>query len=206
MMAKKKAKNLPLYDRLKDMDNDEFREYLESHPQSVLKADDDTISYIDERWAMAFPDDPISFPLPIRVEPTGGTGQPDTGNGAPVAGKEPVNIPGLDDPVPDKPTPQVLLSETERRVASLVQTAAKDFPASVSVDDVVRKRKEMDLPKGLARDGYRYKWADINELEASLVKYGGMWEIVTGYSVTRGASSTSGTTSCATRGRSSRRQ
>jgi len=91
--------------------------------------------------------------------------------------QEPAGIP--DAPAKQEPTPKVLMSEDQQRLAALVDAAGKDAPKVEDVKDLF-VRLEMVIPK-IIRDGYperSYRWVDTDELEKNLTMFGGYWELV----------------------------
>ncbi len=80
-------------------------------------------------------------------------------------------------PIEAKPVKQIIKTEAEQRLASLVATAG-GVPR-IDLNELSPRQIEMEIPKGVKRSEYSYRWIAQENLATSLHRLGnGIWEIV----------------------------
>jgi len=164
-----------LYNKVKHLTNAMFLEWMQEQENldAVIKEGGDTLDHATKRWEALVPEIPFpgdsgadNTPDPPSVDVeriaedlTGDSG----GNGGKFSPER-------------QHVPEVLLSESERILASLI--AASDEYPDIEVGEVLDRKSALALPEGLSLPEYRYKWVDRNDVQGQLTLYGGRWNPV----------------------------
>lgn len=80
----------------------------------------------------------------------------------------------------EDPTPKVLMSVQDQRIAALVSNArgAKEMPFVTDVNELAPQLLMM-IPKGITKPEFGYRWAALDNIDGYLISSGGIWEVVT---------------------------
>jgi len=170
--------------KIKHMRNDQFVEWLPLHVDEV-SADEETLKAAISRWEKLMPGEP--FPRQAEKEAESEAPAPPEMEGydeavaekiaaeltgRPAEAEEDKRLPGDPDRARQH-VPEVLLSESERILASLI--AASDEYPEIDLGDILDRKSALALPSGLARPEYRYKWVDLQDVKGQLTVYNGRW-------------------------------
>jgi hypothetical protein len=155
--------------------------FVMDNQDDIQASDEDIIAYARARWDEVNPGLPLPFEEDFDANPHPAPKKKKKASKKKASKAEANEVPGPEpDTEADKPAtpstqhvPDVLLSESERVLQSLVE-ASTEYP-DISVGDVLDRRSLLALPKGLARKEYTYKWVDIEDVKSQLTLYGGQW-------------------------------